>query len=213
MKICPSIASADVLNIQKECDYISRYFGHIHIDVEDGNYIDNITFGLKTLGGICKVTSCEKSVHLMVTNPADYAEALSHYPIDIVFMHLDNCRYPLEVLGEFEKYNLKIGIALNPADALERYEYLSSKIDDVLIMMCEPDGHHQQYQPALENKVKKILNKGYRVWLDGSLNIDLVNKWNCFGVYSTVIGRDIFCDKQKALIKYDEYLIKLETKN
>lgn len=63
MKICPSIASGDLLDLRSECRYIEEHFHHIHVDIEDGNYIDNITFGMKTLGELRKLCTCEMSVH------------------------------------------------------------------------------------------------------------------------------------------------------
>ena len=188
MKICPSIASGDVMNLQAQCLWLEEKYRHIHIDIEDGNYIDNITFGMKAVRGIFAATSCEKSVHLMVMNPLDYVEQLQALKPEIVFVHLDTSRYPSKVADAFLQAGIRMGIALNPAEAPERYEYLRDRVSDVLLMMCEPDGYGQRYQKGMEQKVSKVLEEGWRVWLDGAMSMMQAEEFGEKGVFAVVLG-------------------------
>ena len=192
MKICPSIASGDVMNLQAQCLWLQEKYHHIHIDVEDGNYINNITFGMKAVRGIFAATSCEKSVHLMVMNPLDYVEQLEELRPEIGFVHLDTSRYPSRVVDAFAQAGIRMGIALNPAEPPDRYEYLREQVQDVLLMMCEPDGYGQKYQKGLEKKVSKALCDGWNVWLDGGMSMEQAAAFGEQGVCAVVLGRAVF---------------------
>lgn len=192
MKICPSVASGDVMNLQAQCLWLQEKYRHIHIDIEDGNYIDNITFGMKTVRGIFAATSCEKSVHLMVMNPLDYVEPLAVLKPEIVFVHLDTSRYPSKVVDAFAQAGIRTGIALNPAEPLDRYGYLMDRVTDVLLMMCEPDGYGQRYQKGIEEKVIKALEGDWNVWLDGAMSMEQAVGFGEKGVSAVVLGRAVF---------------------
>lgn len=192
MKICPSIASGDVMNLQAQCLWLQEKYRHIHIDIEDGNYIDNITFGMKTVKGIFAAASCEKSVHLMVMNPLEYVEPLRALKPEIVFVHLDASRYPSKVVDAFAQAGIRMGIALNPSESIERYAYLRDQVSDVLFMMCEPDGYGQRYQKGVEEKVAKTLDDSWNVWLDGALSMEQAVEFGKKGVCAVVLGRAVF---------------------
>lgn len=192
MKICPSIASGDVMNLQAQCQWLQETYHHIHIDIEDGNYIDNITFGMKTVRGIFGAVSCETSVHLMVMNPLDYLDALRELKPDMVFVHLDTSRYPSKVVDAYHQAGLNVGIAVNPADRLENYAYLADGVKDVLIMMCEPDGYGQRYQRGMEEKVLRAVEDGWKVWLDGAMTFQQAEAAGGWGVSAVVLGRAVY---------------------
>lgn len=198
MKICPSIASGDLLDLRSECRYIEEHFHHIHVDIEDGNYIDNITFGMKTLGELRKLCTCEMSVHLMVENPLFYLASMREIRPEYLFFHGDSCRYPSQITDCCKSMGVTPGLALNPADSLEHYLYLYPRIKDVLFMMCEPDGYGQSYQAKLEEKVKDGIGQGFRTWVDGDVNWERAAKAGQNGVTFVVMGRAIFCDRTAA---------------
>lgn len=199
MKICPSIASGDLLDLRSECRYIEDNFQHIHVDIEDGNYIDNITFGIKTLAGLRRMSSCEMSVHLMVENPLPYIESMKEIRPEYLFFHGDSCRYPSQIANSCRSIGITPGLAVNPTDDLERYLYLFPGIRDVLFMMCEPDKHGQRYQESLEKKVKYGIRQGFRAWLDGDVDWTRASNVKQIGVTAVVMGRAIFCDRLAAL--------------
>ena len=191
MKIHPSIASANLLKVADEVSFIDREFKNIHIDIEDGNYVPNITFGKKMLNLICDLSSSYKSVHLMVNQPLEYLDACEQKKVDIVFVHIDHLRYPSVVVNEYLKKGIQVGVALNPNAELPSKFYLD-KIKNVLLMMCEPDGFNQMYIEELEDKVDRYVKSGYEVWCDGGISLERSEKLAKIGARHVVLGRAIF---------------------
>ena len=194
MRIHPSIASSNLLNLKDEIRFTDKNYGNIHIDIEDGNYIHNITFGNKLLNLICQNSSSNKSVHLMVNYPLDFLDSVVENKVDIVFIHIDHLRYPSEVIQEFLNKGIQVGIALNPYAELSSKFYIK-EVKNVLLMMCEPDTKNQVYLEPLEEKVKDYVLRGYDVWCDGGISIEKSEKLKYLGVANVVLGRTVFKHK------------------
>jgi len=193
MKICPSIASSNLLDLRKEISFIDQKYKHIHIDIEDGNYIPNITFGTKLMERICEESKSEKSIHLMVTSPELYIDSIVRCRPGIVFLHLDNQRYPSKIIRKFQDLGIKVGIAINPNVKIIDINYVLPLVKDVLIMMCEPDGREQQYIEEMEGKIEEIVEKGkIEVWVDGSVTFERLPHLKDLKVSAAVMGRGIF---------------------
>lgn len=193
MKICPSIASSNLLDIRKEIAFVDKEYKNIHIDIEDGNYVPNITFGKKMMELICQESSSEKSIHLMVTNQEQYIDSIVKCKPDIVFLHLDNYRYPSELIGKFQNQGINVGIAINPSIPVDNYFYLYQLVSDILIMMCEPDGIGQKYISLMESKIieaSKIDN--LKIWVDGGITFEVLPRLKELNVSNVVMGRAIF---------------------
>lgn len=107
------------------------------------------------------------------------------------------------MIDECRKLGIHAGLALNPADNLERYLYLADRIRHILIMMCEPDGFGQRYQALLEDKVKSGIEMGFSVWLDGDVDWERAQKAKQNGVSAVVMGRAIFRDRKTAKERFD----------
>lgn len=191
MKIHPSIASSNLLYLKDEIEKTDKQYGNIHVDIEDGNYINNITFGNKLLNIICKNSTSFKSVHLMVNHPLDYLETIVKNNVDIVFLHIDHLRFPSVVIEEFLKKGIKVGIALNPNSELS-VDFYIREIKSILLMMCEPDTNDQAYIEALEKKVRKYINYGYQVWCDGGISLEKSELLFQLGVNDVVLGRAVY---------------------
>lgn len=194
MKICPSIASCDVMNLSIMASVLEKKYYHIHVDIEDGNYIDNITFGMKVLKGICNLVKCEVSVHLMVTDPLQYLDDISKMNhIGIVFFHPDCTRYPSKIINAYLEKNIKVGLAFNPATSPEEYQYtFEDKINDILIMTCEPDMKGQTFIPEMKQKLKVCSKYGVSVWADGAITDEIKEELSEIGVDNVVMGRAVY---------------------
>ena len=193
MEIWPSIASSNLLNLENEISFVDKDYGNIHIDIEDGNYVPNITFGTKMMELICKGSTSKKSVHLMVTNQEHYIDSIVKCKINIVFLHLDNCRYPSELIGKFKNLGINVGITLNPSVAIDNYIYLYPLVNDILIMMSEPDGLGQKYIPLMESKIIEASKfDNLRIWVDGGITFEILPKLKDLNVSNVVMGRAIF---------------------
>lgn len=194
--IVPSIASANQLNLQHEIEYVLREGAEeLHFDIEDGNFIPNITFGIKTLRAIREITKVNIHVHLLVTNPLDYLEDLSKLkPVSLTFQ-IESTLYPLEIVNKYKDKGVPSGVAFQPSTSVESFSYVLETVDNCLVMMCEPDGRGQQYLSEMEKKVEyitKVFPKT-ELWVDGGVNISKACKLLEFGKdLKIVMGRAVF---------------------
>ncbi len=194
MKIVPSIASANQYNIEKELGRIgSRYYENLHIDIEDGNFIPNITFGLKTVRQIRENYKLPFSVHLMVSNPENYIDELKKMDCCIIFIHVESCRYLSEILNKIKSLGIRAGIALNPCSGLKNYRYLLEITDAVMLMTSEPDFKGQIFNPAvLENIEEVFADKKPELWVDGGIREEHLEFLEKKQIDYAVMGREIF---------------------
>lgn len=191
MRIHPSIFSGNLLQLEKEIEFVDRQYGNIHIDIEDGNYIDNITFGKKILKDICEKSNSYKTVHLMVNHPESFVDVLAECNIDLVFIHIDHLRYPSEIINKFLMKGIKVGVALNPNAEISE-EFYIAEVEELLLMMCEPDMFGQLFIPNLTKKITRYISAGYSVWCDGGIHFDKLEDLESLGVKNVVMGRAVF---------------------
>jgi protein sgcE len=196
MLIHPSIISCNFLDLKSEIQFIDEHFGRMHIDIEDGNYIRNITFGEKILKTICDNSKSKISVHLMMNDIDCIFQSLIQCNIDVVFIHIDHVRYPSELIQKFLAQGIEVGIALNPNAELHDEFYLK-QVKKVLIMTSEPDGNNQEFIPSLTSKIKRYISRGYEVWCDGGIKHTHLEMLEHLGVQNCVMGRAIFENRSK----------------
>lgn len=190
INIVPSIASSNLINIEKELRRIGNDYDNLHIDIEDGNFVPNITFGLSMLKAIRSITSKPFSVHLMVSDPSIYLDDLLNLNCSHIFIHVENQQYLRPLLYKIRQANVKAGIALNPISNIENYEYLLDDVDSILYMTSEPDGRNQQFNPNILSKLKVF--PGIETWVDGGVKLDTLDALQKKGVSTVVLGREIF---------------------
>lgn len=194
IKILPSIASANQLCIGDEMKKIEGT-GRLHIDVEDGNYIPNITFGMKTVRSICKSGSFEYDIHLLVTDPGAYIDELGRCGISWAAFHLDAVQYPLEVLDRIRKYGMKAGIALDFKHPVRDILLFVPYLDYVIVMTSEPDGNGCLFYPPILDKVRearRLLPETVEVWVDGGVREEYLEELGAIGVDAAVLGRAVW---------------------
>ena len=173
MKISPSIASSlDLLNLEKEIEFIDKHFDSIHLDIEDGVAVNSISFGFKFAKAICeKSVSKEKTVHLEVMNPSRYIETIKNIKADIIFIQVDVQENPIDEIIKFKENNINVGVNISNLD-LNR-EYLPRILelsDDVLVNTTHHDDFKQKCDPEMIDFAKK-LSKTKKVWIDGGIKI------------------------------------------
>lgn len=190
--ISPSIASSNLLVLKDEIDYVDKYYGHIHIDIEDGNFVPNITFGAKLLRQICSYSKSRKSIHLMVTSPLDYIKCIKESNVDIVFIHVEKLSYPSQVINKYRENGINVGLAFNPKTQITPYEYVMKYISGILIMMCEPDNEGQNYISSMEKKIRKAIKYKIPIWIDGGIKDEMLSTFKDIGVKNVVMGSAIF---------------------
>ena len=205
MRVSPSIASGDVLNVAREVDYIDKYFDSIHLDIEDGVVLLGITFGMKMARNVCDYSrSKEKTIHLEVLNPLDYLEDLKKISCDCVFIQVSHLKNATEVINRFKEAGIRTGVNLNDADVnREDLEEIISLSRDFLISTTDPFDPKQEYLPDMEAFALKLAeNEAYRVWIDGCVTYETYERLKDSRLYSAVVGRAIFSDRDLAIQRF-----------
>jgi|LSQX01.3.fsa_nt_gb ribulose-phosphate 3-epimerase/protein sgcE len=193
MRISPSIASSNLVNIEFELERIGNDFDTLHVDIEDGNFVDNITFGLKTVRLINEISKRPFSVHLMVSEPEKYIDALKEFNCDIIFFHVENQGYPRKLISKIKSFGFKAGIALNPITITDHIDYLASELDGVLFMTSEPDLQGENFNVNILEKIKGFSDKyEIEIWADGGVKMEYRQLLHSAGVTTCVVGRDVF---------------------
>ena len=159
MKIIPSIASAPQLDLKCQLDRI-KDVPYVHIDVEDGNFLPNITFGMKTVKEVAAYSKAELDVHLLTTNPIKYIHELSESGISAVCGHMEALPYPLEFLHEVRRTGMKAGLALNLSMPIEQINSYIGSFDYLLLMTSEPDSCGQRFRPCGRDELGKVEEAG-----------------------------------------------------
>lgn len=195
MYLFPSIASSNCLEYGAELDRIQEW-QELHIDIEDGNFTPNITFGLKTAKALCgRAARKNIQVHLMVTEPVRYLEALASFGVRTVFAHMEALKYPLVFLNRCHQLGMEAGLAFNIVTPVSRAEPFYSALDAVLVMTSEPDGGSECVcPPAVEKALRaaKTLPGDVKVIADGGLREAEADRLRAAGAYGAVLGRLVF---------------------
>lgn len=198
LTISPSIASANQMNLERTVKELEKMkISNLHIDIEDGNFIPNITFGLRTVKNLREITNLPFSVHLMTYNPQNYINDLAKIGVDSITVNIEACDYPREILNMIKDLNIKAGFALNPKTSIEQIYYMLHDIDIVLVMTAEPDCRNQIFICEMLDKVKKLsyINKGrFEIWVDGGVSSSKFNDIYKAGANTVVLGREVFKD-------------------
>lgn len=194
MKIFPSLASADLLKLGEN---IRRLKGHpyLHIDVEDGNFVPNITFGMKTVRAAAGISSAEVDAHLMVTHPEEYLEELAEAGVKAAAFHMEASGYPVRLIHKIHKLGMKAGAALNPCTPYQTVLPYLDQADYVLLMSSEPDGAGEDFQEHVLEKIRQLsrASKGQAVIIvDGGIGPEEYCRVKEAGAAGVVMGRTIF---------------------
>ena len=192
-EIIPSIASGNMLMLGQTIEEL-KGFNRLHLDIEDGNFVPNITFGIKTIQAISSVATQLLDVHILAYHPERYIDQLSECGVSNVAVHFETLKYPMEVLHQIHCMGMKAGLALNIATPVELIEPFVEKLDYILIMTSEPDGEGQIFCPSVLKKIKKAKKfVGKEIWVDGGIGEKELNLVEEAGADKIIMGRGIFC--------------------
>jgi len=194
--IIPSIASADPLDYKNE---INRLDGipNLHLDIEDGNFVPNISFGQKTVKRISEHINGSKELdaHLFVTRPGIWIEELAKCGIKKVAVQIETLDYPLEIISSIHQYGMKAGLGLNFVSPIETVLPFLPFLDYVVVMTAEPDGMGIVFYPEMLNKIQKLsqyLGKEQKIWADGGINEFTIKSVVSAGATTIILGRAVF---------------------
>lgn len=198
-KILPSILSADFANLEKDIKYMESIgIDTFHIDVMDGNFVPNISFGFPIIESIRKITNTTFDVHLMIANPEQYVEQFCKIGADMVSFHIEATNHADRLLQVIKDNGKKAGIVLNPQTPIESIKYLLHKVDYVLIMTVNPGFGGQKFIPEMLNKIeelnslRKVNNYDFLIEVDGGINSETSKLCRDKGVDLLVCGSFLF---------------------
>ncbi|MDR2424113.1 MAG: ribulose-phosphate 3-epimerase [Prevotellaceae bacterium] len=197
--ISPSILSADFGNLQKCIELLNKSSAEwIHLDVMDGVFVPNISFGLPVVEAIARLTVKPLDVHLMIVSPEKYVEAFARAGANILTIHWEACTYHHNMIQHIKTLGLKVGISINPATPVMLLENIIADIDLLLVMSVNPGFGGQKFIPETMNKIRQakelILRKGSTalIEVDGGVSIDNAGEIFAAGGDVLVLGNAIF---------------------
>ncbi|MFU0823928.1 ribulose-phosphate 3-epimerase [Clostridium sp.] len=199
VKISPSILSANFAMLGEEVKSLEKYGADlIHIDVMDGMFVPNISFGMPVIKSIRQITNLPFDVHLMIEEPARYVENFVKAGADIITIHYEADKHLDRTINYIKSFGIKAGIALNPATPVSNIKHIISEVDMVLIMSVNPGFGGQKYIEYCGEKIKEvknlseIYNKDLLIEVDGGIGIENIKKVVECGANVIVAGSAVF---------------------
>ena len=171
IKISPSILSADFSILKEEIQKLESA-DYIHIDVMDGHFVPNLTFGAKLIKDIRKYTKQVFDVHLMVENPDDYILPMVDAGADIITIHQESCIHIERTIQTIKKNNVKAGLSLVPTTNENVLKYILNDLDLVLIMTVNPGFGGQKFITSQLEKIKNVRETINKTGKDIDLEVD-----------------------------------------
>lgn len=194
IKIIPSIASADQLRIGEEIKRLHNW-RLLHIDIEDGNFVPNITFGEKTVRAVAAAAPQELDAHLLVRHPETYLDMLKECGVSKIAVHIEALDYPLETLRRVRKMGISPGLAVNLKTMPDAIEMFKNDVDYILVMTAEPDFCGNEFYPPVLEKMERIrgmMPEAVEIWADGGIHEKNMEAVIGAGATTLIMGRSIF---------------------
>lgn len=207
--LAPSLLSADFSRLGEEMDLLDESLcDYIHLDIMDGHYVPNISFGPGLIKALRPRTKKVFDVHLMITEPERYFQDFAQAGADLITIHTDATIHLHRSLQEIKDLGIKAGVALNPGQSLEEIKYVLEDVDLVLIMSVNPGFGGQSFIPSALEKIRDLKTlrdqKGlnFLIEVDGGIKLDNAKELLEAGADVLVSGSGVFKeDNPKATIQ------------
>lgn len=198
-EIAPSLLAADFYNLEKQITELNNSrIKYLHLDVMDGSYVPNISYGPDIIKNIRKHTNLIFDTHLMINNPENYIDLFVDAGCDIISFHPETTIHPNRVISQIKNKGIKAGIVLNIHTDENILKYLIQDIDLVLLMSVVPGFGGQEFIPQIIEKIKrvrKIIDDSKRdiiLEVDGGIKLHNVKEVSDAGVDLIVAGSAVF---------------------
>ena len=207
IKVSPSILAADFGNIERECNLIDKSGADwFHLDVMDGIFVPNISFGMPVVKAIRKMTSKPLDVHLMITEPERHIEKFIEIGSDIISFHIEATNKIEENISLIKSNNVKAGIAINPDTPIDSLIDIINKIDLICLMGVFPGFAGQKFIKNTFDRLKELKkliidnNSKALIEVDGGVKADNYMKLRSLGADVLVAGSYIFNSEDYDLV-------------
>ncbi len=197
--LAPSILSADLLRLEKQIRQVAENGADfIHIDVMDGHFVPNLTFGPNMVKAVKRIVNIPLDVHLMISNPDDYIDDYVKAGADILTVHQEACTHLHRTIQNIHQHGIKAGVSLNPATPLATIEDILEDLDLLLIMSVNPGFGGQKFiRRSLERiaRVRQMAedrNPDLLLEVDGGINPETAREVVSSGANVLVAGNAIF---------------------
>jgi len=202
MKFAPSILTADLARLKEAIEEAEAAgVDWIHLDVMDGVFVPNLTFGPILVEAVRRVTRLPLDVHLMIVNPERYLEDFARAGADVITVHFEATPHAHRAVQKVKELGKKAGLAINPATPLSAFEALLPELDLALLMSVNPGFGGQKYIPQSTERLRRLkamrdaLNPACLIEVDGGVNQTTVGEVYLAGADVAVVGSALFNDK------------------
>ena len=201
LQIAPSILSADFARLGADIEMLNKSADLIHLDIMDGSFVPNISFGQPVLKSIAHSHSLKNDVHIMISEPFKYAPEFIKAGADILTFHYEACKDDKEVFQVIDlihDYGAKAGLSIKPDTPLEKVFPFLYSLDLVLIMSVEPGFGGQEFMPQAASKILRLRNHietnniKCLIEVDGGINAETAELCKLCGVDILVAGSYLF---------------------
>lgn len=197
--IAPSLLSSNFIKLGDECIMLNESEADwFHLDVMDGRFVPNISFGLPVIAAIRKATTKLCDVHLMIEEPGKYAEDFKKAGADILSVHMEACPHLHRNIQQIKALGMKAGVAVNPHTPVEMLTDILADIDLVCLMSVNPGFGGQKFIPFTLNKIRTLrrmideIGSSALIEIDGGVTLDNAPEIISAGANVLVAGNTVF---------------------